>query len=184
MSISISDGLVLANNAARGNLKDLRKLCIEIVNLLFGLTVGTVVASQVVVVSATKTIGTFLSVTATTFIGNLTGNVTGLLTLTRNAPVAAAGSTVTDAAQLSAGFTVVTGADGTKGVKLPATPAAGTIVWIKGTTAAVLKVWPDAAATINAIGSNGALSLTTGVMPSLFIADSTTQWYSFPLVAS
>lgn len=101
-----------------------------------------------------------------------------------NTTVAAAGSTVTDAAQLYPGFTVVSAADGTKGVKLPPTPTPGTIVWIKGTGNAVLKVWPDAAATINAIGSNGALSLTTGLMPSMFIASSATQWYSFPLVAS
>lgn len=101
-----------------------------------------------------------------------------------NGTVAAAGSTVTDATQLSAGFTVVTGADGTKGVKLPATPTAGTVVFIKGTTAGVLKVWPDAAATINAIGSNGALSLASGAIPAMFIAYSSTQWYSFPLVPS
>lgn len=101
-----------------------------------------------------------------------------------NTTVAAAGSTVTDAAQVYPGFTVVSGADGTKGIKLPPTPTQGTIVWIKGTGNAVLKVWPDAAATINAISSNGALSLTTGLMPSMFIASSSTQWYSFPLVAS
>jgi hypothetical protein len=101
-----------------------------------------------------------------------------------NSDVAAAGSVLADAAQLTEGFSVVTGADGTKGVKLPATPVAGTIVWIKGTTAGVLKVWPDAAATINAIGSNGAISLTSGAMPAIFIAKSATQWYTFPLVAS
>lgn len=101
-----------------------------------------------------------------------------------NADLAAAGSTVTDAAQLLTGFTVVTGANGTLGVKLPATPAAGTLVIIKGTTAGVLKVWPDAAATINAISSNGALSMTTGAMPLTFIAKSATQWYTLPLVAS
>ncbi len=101
-----------------------------------------------------------------------------------NADVAAAGSTVTDAAQLSSGFTVVTGANGTLGVKLPATPAAGTIVIIKGTTAGVLKVWPDAAATINAVGSNGAMSLASGVIPAWFIAKSPTQWYTLPLLPS
>lgn len=101
-----------------------------------------------------------------------------------NADVAAAGTVLADAAQLLAGFTVVTGANGTVGVKLPATPAAGTVVWIKGTAAGVLKVWPDAAATINGIGSNGALSMTTGLMPLLFIAKSPTQWYTLPLVAS
>lgn len=101
-----------------------------------------------------------------------------------NSDVAAAGSTVSDAAQLSSGFTVVTGANGTLGVKLPATPAAGTIVIIKGTTAGVLKVWPDAAATINAIGSNGAISLASGAVPAIFIAKSTTQWYTLPLLPS
>lgn len=101
-----------------------------------------------------------------------------------NTAVTAAGSTVTDAAQVYPGFTVVSGADGTKGVKLPATPIAGTIVWIKGNTSAVLKVWPDAAATINAISSNGALSLTTGLIPSMFVASTATQWFSFPLVSS
>ncbi len=101
-----------------------------------------------------------------------------------NADVAAAGSTVSDAAQLSSGFTVVTGANGTLGVKLPATPAAGTIVIIKGTTAGVLKVWPDAAATINAIGSNGAISLASGAVPAIFIAKSSTQWYTIPLLPS
>lgn len=101
-----------------------------------------------------------------------------------NADVAAAGSVLADAAQLSAGFTVVTGANGTLGVKLPATPAAGTIVIIKGTTAGVLKVWPDAAATINAVGSNGAMSLASGVIPAWFIAKSTTQWYTIPLLPS
>lgn len=180
MTMTTSTGNLLANLAARGNLKALRDLLLELVatSIAFVDTVvaGTVTAGLAVIVDASKNIGTFGTVTAATFIGGLR--------LTRNAPVAAAGSTVTDAAQLLPGFTVVTGADGTKGVKLPATPAAGTVVWIKGTTAAVLKVWPDAAATINAVGSNGALSLTTGVMPSLFIADSATQWYSLPLVAS
>lgn len=153
-----------------------------------GVTPGTAAASKALVVNASKNISSLGAVSATSFTGaltgNVTGNVTGLFRMTINPDVAAAGSTVTDAAQLLEGFQVVTGANGTKGVKLPATPAAGMIVWIKGTTAGVLKVWPDAAATINAISSNGALSLTTGVMPSIFIAYSATQWYSFPLVAS
>ena len=101
-----------------------------------------------------------------------------------NADVAAAGTDLATAAQLSSGFTVVTGANGTVGVKLPATPTAGTIVIIKGTTSGVLKVWPDAAATINAIGSNGAMSLASGVIPAIFIAKSPTLWYSIPLVPS
>jgi hypothetical protein len=101
-----------------------------------------------------------------------------------NTDVAAAGSTVTDAAQLYPGFTVVTGANGTLGVKLPPTPTPGTVCIIKGTTSGVLKVWPDAAATINAVGSNGAMSLASGVIPAIFIAKSATQWYTLPLLPS
>lgn len=101
-----------------------------------------------------------------------------------NADVAATGTNLATAAQLSQGFTVVTSADGTVGVKLPATPVAGTVVIVKGTTAGVLKVYPDAAATINAIGSNGAISLASGAIPAIFIAKSATQWYTLPLVPS
>jgi hypothetical protein len=101
-----------------------------------------------------------------------------------NTGVAAAGSTLADATQIYPGITVVSGANGTVGVKLPPTPTPGTICLIKGTTSGVLKVWPDAAATINAISSNGALSMTTGLMPLLLFATSATQWYTLPLVAS
>lgn len=130
-----------------------------------------------------------LEVTSTTTLSGATTisgqtNFSTMFRIPVNADVAAAGSVLADAAQLSAGFTVVTGANGTVGVKLPATPVAGTVVIIKGTTAGVLKVWPDAAATINAIGSNGAISLASGAIPAIFIAKSTTQWYTLPLVPS
>lgn len=100
-----------------------------------------------------------------------------------NTTVAATGSTVADAAQIYPGFTIVTGADATKGVLLPATPLAGTVVIVKGTTAAVLKVWPDAAATINAVSSNGAISLAS-LVSAIFIATSSTQWMTVPLLPS
>lgn len=101
-----------------------------------------------------------------------------------NTTVAAFGTVLSDAAQLYPGITIVTGANGTVGVKLPPTPRAGTVVIIKGTTSGVLKVWPDAAATINAVGSNGAMSLASGVVPAIFIATSATQWYTLPLLPS
>lgn len=115
--------------------------------------------------------------------GNVTGNVSGLLSITRNAPVAAAGSTAADAAAVAAGFTQITGADATKGVILPTAPAAGTIVWLKNNAAAVLKVWPDVAATVNAVAAHGALSVPANTAV-LLIADSTTQWWSLPLLPS
>ena len=99
------------------------------------------------------------------------------------ASVTAAGSVIGDAAQLSQGFNIVTGADGTKGVILP-TAVAGMVVYVKGVTAGVLKVWPKTGGTINALSASAALSLTTGAMPSILIATSATQWYTIPLVSS
>lgn len=99
------------------------------------------------------------------------------------ATVAAAGTVLADAAQLANGYTTVTAGDGTKGVKLVATPAAGSMALVKNNSAAVLKVWPDAAATINAIGANGAISMAANTI-AIFMADSTTQWYTLPLLPS
>ena len=106
----------------------------------------------------------------------------GLMLLSAATP-AAAGSTVTDATQLTAVFNAVTGANGTTGVKLPPTPAAGTFVVVKNNAGSTLKVWPDAAATINAISSNADLPVLTNAACLLF-ATSTTQWWSVPLVPS
>ena len=97
--------------------------------------------------------------------------------------VTAAGSVIGDAAQLSQGLNLVTGADGTKGVILPvAVP--GMVVEVKGLTAGVLKVWPKTGAAINALSASAAMSLPTGVIPARFIAASATQWYTSPLVPS
>lgn len=105
--------------------------------------------------------------------------------VTRRANVAATGTNLATAAQLSSGFTAVTGADDTVGVKLPAAPAAGTVCIVKSTVSnKILKVYPDASATINAIGSNGAISLASGATIAMFIAESTTQWYTLPLLPS
>ncbi len=113
------------------------------------------------------------------------GSGSGINSVVRNANVAATGSALADAAQLASGFTVVTAADGTKGVKLPATPAAGTVAIVKNHDSenAILKIWPDAAATINAIAANGAISIAAKTSVIL-IADSTTQWYTIPLLPS
>jgi hypothetical protein len=82
--------------------------------------------------------------------------------------VAAAGSAQGSAAALSATKFLhqVTGADGTKGVILPATVAAdaGKVHLILGTTAGVLKIYPATGGTINGGSANAALSFTTGVL--------------------
>lgn len=99
------------------------------------------------------------------------------------AAINAAGTSITDAAQLPQGLSVVTGADGTKGVILPvAVP--GAIVYVKGVTAGVLKVYPVSGSVINALSASAAISLATGPVPAIFIASTATQWYTIPLVPS
>lgn len=109
-------------------------------------------------------------------------NVTQLGSYTKPAAV---GTNLATAVQLTAGFNWVTAADGTVGCKLPATPAAGTMVFIKNddTANAILKVYPDAAATINAISTNGPISMAAKTS-ALFWAATTTQWFTIPLLPS
>jgi len=97
--------------------------------------------------------------------------------------VTATGSVIGDAAQLSQGLNIVTGADGTKGVILP-TAVPGMQVIVKGVTAGVLKVWPKTGATINALSASAAMSLASGAVPAIFVASSATQWYTIPLLPS
>lgn len=98
------------------------------------------------------------------------------------AAVTAAGSAQGDAAALSEGFNVVSGADGTTGVVLP-TAAIGKRVEVKNAAGSTLKIYPATGAAINAIAADGAYSIAT-VTSVVLVATSTTQWYSIPLVAS
>lgn len=99
-----------------------------------------------------------------------------------SATVAATGSTQSDAAQLAGGFTLVSAADGTKGVKLPAA-AAGRVIILKNGAAAILKVWPSTGDAINAIAADSNYVLASNTSSILVAYDSTT-WYSVPLLAS
>lgn len=96
--------------------------------------------------------------------------------------VTATGSNQGNAAALSEGFNVVTGADATKGVVLPAA-AVGKRVEVKSVTAAVLKVYPASGGTINALSQDAAISLAS-LVPAVFVATSATQWYTIPLLPS
>jgi hypothetical protein len=100
----------------------------------------------------------------------------------KSATVAATGSTQSDAASVSDGFTLVSAADATKGVKLPAAVAGRTVI-LKNNANAVLKVWPATGDGINAItvDSNYVLAAYTS---SLLVAYDSTTWYSVPLLDS
>jgi hypothetical protein len=100
----------------------------------------------------------------------------------KSATVAAAGSTQANAAAVSDGFTLVSGADGTKGILLPAAVAGRTVI-LKNNANAVLKVWPASGDAVNATAadSNYVLAAYTS---SLLVAYDSTTWYSVPLLAS
>ncbi len=95
---------------------------------------------------------------------------------------AATGSTGADAAPLSsAGIQVVSGADATKGVKLPA--KTGGSLKVKNAAAAVLKVYPPSGAAINGLSADAAISIAANTFPT-FTWVSATQIYTEPLLAS
>jgi hypothetical protein len=100
----------------------------------------------------------------------------------KSATVAAAGSTQANAAAVSDGFTLVSAADGTKGVVLPAAIAGRTVI-LKNNAAAVLKVWPASGDAINAIAADSNFTMTN-LTACMYVAYDSTTWYSVPLVAS
>ena len=101
----------------------------------------------------------------------------------RHATVAAAGNSLATANALSVGMNVVTGADSTKGVVLPAS-AAGKIVIVKSAQAGqTLPVYPPAASAINALAANSALTMAA-LTSAMFVCSSNTQWYTVPLLPS
>ena len=100
----------------------------------------------------------------------------------KSATVAAAGSTQANAAAVSDGFTLVSGADGTKGVVLPAAIAGRTVI-LKNNAGSTLKVWPASGDGINAITVDSNFTITN-LSACMLVAYDSTTWYSIPLVAS
>jgi len=99
-----------------------------------------------------------------------------------SATVAATGTNQATAAAIASGFTLVSAADATKGVKLPAA-AAGLVVIVKNGENAVLKLYPNTSDAINGLSANAALSMAANTSAVLVAYDSTT-WYSVPLLPS
>lgn len=136
---------------------------------------------NVTINSGTATLQT-LTVTGTlTASSGVTGNVTLPV-----AAVAAAGSDNTNAAAIANyGVVHATGADGTKGVKLPAA-AAGKVVIVKNSDAAnaVLKVYPGASDKINSgTATTGSLNMAAKTA-AMFVAIDDVDWFTVPLLPS
>jgi predicted RecA/RadA family phage recombinase len=95
------------------------------------------------------------------------------------ATVAAAGSTAGDAAAITAQYTRVTAADGTKGVILPVGVANLLMVVENSVAGSALKVYPDTGGTINSESANVAVSVGGG-QRALFIATAALTWVVAP----
>lgn len=94
--------------------------------------------------------------------------------------LAATGSTQTDAALVVSSLTIVTGADGTKGVRLPAV-FPGESCSLFNDSGSTLKVWPPTGAAIAVPGTglgtgNAAYSHTT-YANCKYECQSATQWF-------
>ena len=98
------------------------------------------------------------------------------------ATVAATGTVQADAASIAVGFTLVSGADAAKGVKLPAA-AAGKMCYVKNNAAAILKVWPNTDDAINAIAANSNIAMAS-LTSAIYYAYDATTWYTIPLLPS
>lgn len=99
----------------------------------------------------------------------------GILNVAANVEaVAGAGSTVADAAALSAtkSFHQITGANGTLGWKFPALTA-GDVHFLLGTTAGVAKVYAVSGGTCNGGAADAACTFTTGILPHICYATAT-----------
>ncbi len=92
------------------------------------------------------------------------------------ATVAAAGSVQGDAGALADGFTLVSAANGAKGVLLPVAAAGGLVV-LKNNAANVLKLWPNTSDAIDALSADAVMLVAPYVTLTLVAYDATT-WYS------
>lgn len=95
--------------------------------------------------------------------------------------LAALGSAQGDAAPVLVSVTIVTAADGTKGVILPA-GAIGDEIWLFNSSASTLKVYPPSGAAISVAGTglgsaNSAFSQLTQKC-TLYKCQSSTQWFA------
>lgn len=92
------------------------------------------------------------------------------------AAVTPAGSSQSDGTAITAKINVITGADGTKGVVLPAGDGDTAVYLLYSATATnACKVYPPTGGSINAGAANAAFSMTAQ-KPTLFVRVSSTQW--------
>lgn len=94
--------------------------------------------------------------------------------------LAATGTTVGTAALVSASISTITGADGTKGIVLPAGQV-GDEIWLFNNAASTLKVYPNSGAAITVTGTGlgtvDAVYSHLTFKTVLYKMQSSTQWF-------
>lgn len=130
---------------------------------LDGITAGTGAASKAVVLSSG---------------GDYAMPSGGVFALDRGT-LAAAGSSASDAAAIVTQVVIATGADGAKGIALPAAATTEGPILVINDAAATLLVYPVNGGNdnINALAEDAAFSMAGGEW-ALFIPTSATQWYT------
>lgn len=87
------------------------------------------------------------------------------------------------AVALTAEVNFVTGADDTAAVRLPPATRGMTVIVKSITASKDLVVFPASGATINALQADAGLTMADATA-AMFIASSSTQWYTLPLLPS
>lgn len=129
-----------------------------------------------------------MSITPTMKIGGVPGGVRQLVNVQTLTPT---GSAQTDAAQVTTKCPVVvyaTGADGTKGIKLPAA-VIGKVVTVvnRDSDNAILKVYPkETGGVINALSAGAAISMAAKTRAQFIcvVGGSSSIWATLPLLPS
>ncbi len=92
------------------------------------------------------------------------------------ATLAANGGNIGTAAALTAGTTVVSGSDNTKGVQLPSCAAGVKCVVVNQNTDKTLKIYPPTGKTIGAVGANNAITLVANGIAVIESYDTNTYY--------
>lgn len=117
-------------------------------------------------------------------VASLTVGTSGLTLPVETVAAAGSGAATATAATVY-GVVVATGADATKGIKLPPA-AAGKVVIVKNADAAnaILKVYPGTDDKINSgTATTGSLNMAAKTS-AMFVAISDVDWFSIPLLPS
>ena len=93
---------------------------------------------------------------------------------------ALAGTTAATGLKITSPVVVVT--SGTDSATLP-TPNAGDVIIFVNVAGTTAKVWPASGGTINALSADAEISITTA-KSCMFVAQTSTQWRTVPLVPS